>query len=111
MERRLRRHRHPLDIETLRKQIVKGGDQLILVFVPWWKRPKVEEPLKTYRSFLFLQDYFHQVTPFPRVRDLSSASSNPASAPRSPPPPPKPTSTPTCKSLTSPTSSVGLGWK
>ena len=59
-----------LDIETLRKQIGKGGDQLIPVFVPWWKRPMVEEPLKTYRSFLFHQDYFHQVTPFPRVRDL-----------------------------------------
>ena len=31
----------PLDIETLRKQIGKGGDQLIPVFVPWWKRPMV----------------------------------------------------------------------
>jgi hypothetical protein len=51
MERRLRRHRHPLDIETLRKQIGKGGDQLIPVLVPLWKRPMVEEPLKTYRSF------------------------------------------------------------
>ena len=31
----------PLDIETLRKQIGKGGDQLIPVFVPWRKRPMV----------------------------------------------------------------------
>jgi beta-phosphoglucomutase-like phosphatase (HAD superfamily) len=46
----------PLDIETLRRQIGKGGDQLIPVFVPWWKRPMVEEPLKAYRSFLFHQD-------------------------------------------------------
>jgi HAD superfamily hydrolase (TIGR01509 family) len=60
----------PLDIETLRRQIGKGGDQLIPVFVPWWKRPMVEEPLKTYRSFLFHQDYFPQVKPFPRVREL-----------------------------------------
>jgi beta-phosphoglucomutase-like phosphatase (HAD superfamily) len=60
----------PLDIETLRKQIGKGGDQLIPVFVPWWKRPMVEEPLKTYRSFVFHHDYFHQVKPFPRVREL-----------------------------------------
>jgi HAD superfamily hydrolase (TIGR01509 family) len=59
-----------LDIETLRRQIGKGGDQLIPVFVPWWKRPMVEEPLKAYRSFLFRQDYFHQVEPFPKVRDL-----------------------------------------
>jgi HAD superfamily hydrolase (TIGR01509 family) len=60
----------PLDIETLRRQIGKGGDQLIPVFVPWWKRPMVEEPLKAYRSFVFHQDYFHKVEPFPKVRDL-----------------------------------------
>jgi HAD superfamily hydrolase (TIGR01509 family) len=60
----------PLDIETLRRQIGKGGDQLIPVFVPWWKCPMVEEPLKTYRSFVFHQDYFSQVEPFPKVRDL-----------------------------------------
>ena len=30
-----------IDIKTLRKQIGKGGDQLIPVFVPWWKRPMV----------------------------------------------------------------------
>jgi HAD superfamily hydrolase (TIGR01509 family) len=60
----------PLDIETLRRQIGKGGDQLIPVFVPWWKYPMVEEPLKTYRSFVFHQDYFSQVEPFPKVRDL-----------------------------------------
>jgi HAD superfamily hydrolase (TIGR01509 family) len=60
----------PLDIETLRRQIGKGGDQLIPVFVPWWKRPMVEEPLKSYRSFLFHQDYFSKVQPFPKVRDL-----------------------------------------
>jgi HAD superfamily hydrolase (TIGR01509 family) len=60
----------PLDIETLRRQIGKGGDQLIPVFVPWWKRPMVEEPLKAYRSFLFHQDYFSKVQPFPKVRDL-----------------------------------------
>jgi HAD superfamily hydrolase (TIGR01509 family) len=60
----------PLDIETLRRQIGKGGDQLIPVFVPWWKRPMVEEPLKAYRSFLFHQDYFSKVQPFPKVRDF-----------------------------------------
>src|ERR1700753_2311990 len=60
----------PLDIKTLRKQIGKGGDQLIPVFVPWWKRPIVEHPLKTYRSYIFHQDYFTRVEPFPKVRDL-----------------------------------------
>src|ERR1700733_662271 len=64
----------PFDIETLRKQMGKGGDQLIPVFVPWWKRPMVEEPLKTYHSFLFHQDYFHHVTPLPRVRDTQASA-------------------------------------
>jgi HAD superfamily hydrolase (TIGR01509 family) len=54
----------------MRRQIGKGGDQLIPVFVPWWKRPMVEEPLKAYRSFLFHEDYFDRVKPFPQVREL-----------------------------------------
>ncbi|CAN5465600.1 HAD family hydrolase [soil metagenome] len=59
-----------LELEDLRRQIGKGGDQLIPVFVPWWKRPIVEEPLKTYRSFVFRSQYLSQVKPFPGVRDL-----------------------------------------
>ena len=59
-----------LDVETLRRQIGKGGDELIPVFVPWWRRSAVEEPLKTYRKFIFQQDYLHRVEPFPKVRDL-----------------------------------------
>jgi len=59
-----------LDVETVRRQIGKGGDQLIPVFVPWWKLPMIEESLKTYRSYLFHQDYFSKVRPFPKVREL-----------------------------------------
>ena len=59
-----------LDVETLRRQIGKGGDQLIPVFVPWWKRPMVEEPLKKFRSFVFHQDYFDKVRALPNVRDF-----------------------------------------
>src|SRR5581483_3301046 len=35
-----------LDRETVRRQLGTGGDELLPVFVPWWKREAVEEPLK-----------------------------------------------------------------
>ena len=59
-----------LELEEVRRQIGKGGDELIPVFVPWCKRPAVEEPLKTYRKFVFQADYMNQVKPFPQVREL-----------------------------------------
>ncbi|HEV2646729.1 MAG TPA: HAD family hydrolase [Acidobacteriaceae bacterium] len=60
----------PLDLEDVRRQIGKGGNELIPVFVPWWKRKYVAEPLKAYREYLFRADYMAQVKPFPAVRDL-----------------------------------------
>lgn len=59
-----------LEVEEVRRQIGKGGDELIPVFVPWWKRKTIEEPLKAYRKFIFETDYMGQVKPFPRVREL-----------------------------------------
>jgi HAD superfamily hydrolase (TIGR01509 family) len=59
-----------LDLETIRRQIGKGGDELIPVFVPWWKRKHVEEPLKTFRAHIFRERYLPQVQPLPRVRDF-----------------------------------------
>jgi HAD superfamily hydrolase (TIGR01509 family) len=59
-----------LELEDVRRQIGKGGDELIPVFVPWWKRKWVEEPLKRYRAHVFKADYMAQVKVFPRVRDL-----------------------------------------
>jgi HAD superfamily hydrolase (TIGR01509 family) len=59
-----------LELEDVRRQIGKGGDELIPVFVPWWKRKFVEEPLKRYRGHLFKAQYMRQVKVFPRVRDL-----------------------------------------
>ena len=32
-----------VQLEDVRRQIGKGGDELILVFVPWWKRKAVEQ--------------------------------------------------------------------
>jgi HAD superfamily hydrolase (TIGR01509 family) len=59
-----------LELEAIRRQIGKGGDELIPVFVPWWKRPMIEEPLKAYRKFIFQHDYLPKVEPFPGIRDL-----------------------------------------
>lgn len=59
-----------LELEQLRREIGKGGDELIPVFVPWWKRPVVEEPLKTYRKFIFQNDLRHKVTAIEGVRPL-----------------------------------------
>jgi len=59
-----------LEREAIRRQIGKGGDELIPVFVPWWKRKHVEDPLKAFRKYLFQQDYLSQVQPLPRVREF-----------------------------------------
>lgn len=59
-----------IDLETVRKQIGKGGDELIPVFVPWWKRKYVEEPLKAYRAHIFRTEYLPEVKPLPAVRDF-----------------------------------------
>lgn len=56
--------------EEALRQIGKGGDQLMPVFVPEWKLAAVEEPLDAYRKFLFQTDYLSGVRPFPRVREF-----------------------------------------
>jgi HAD superfamily hydrolase (TIGR01509 family) len=59
-----------VELEEVRRQIGKGGDELIPVFIPWWKRKSVEEPLKKYRQYIFRADYLSQVKPFPKAREL-----------------------------------------
>ena len=59
-----------VELEEVRRQIGKGGDELIPVFIPWWKRKSVEEPLKKYRQHIFRADYLSQVKPFPKAREL-----------------------------------------
>ncbi len=58
------------ELEAIRRQIGKGGDELIPVFIPWWKRKHVEEPLKEFRNLVFHQEFLSQVKPMPRVREL-----------------------------------------
>ncbi len=59
-----------LELEELRRQIGKGGDELIPVFIPWWKQEIVEEPLKTFRKFVFQHGLRQKVGPIPGVRPL-----------------------------------------
>ena len=59
-----------LELEELRRQIGKGGDELIPVFVPWWKRDIVEEPLEAYRKHLLKAEFLPRITPFPMVREF-----------------------------------------
>src|SRR6201989_1202651 len=58
----------PLELEAIRRQIGKGGDELIPVFVPWWKQPIVEEPLKRFRKYVFQAEFRHRVEPLPGAR-------------------------------------------
>jgi len=59
-----------LELEDLRRQIGKGGDELIPVFVPWWKRKHVEEPLKSLRKSLFQTEFRERVQALPRAREF-----------------------------------------
>jgi len=59
-----------LELEDIRRQIGKGGDELMPVFVPWWKRDAVEKPLEAYRKFVFQHDYMARVEPLPMAKEF-----------------------------------------
>ena len=59
-----------LELDALRRQIGKGGDELVPVFVPWWKEKCVAEPLKAYRKHLFETEFLSQVKPLPRAKEF-----------------------------------------
>ncbi len=59
-----------VELDTVRRQIGKGGDELIPVFVSWWRQEAVSEPLKAYRKFLFESEYLSQVKPLPRAKEF-----------------------------------------
>jgi HAD superfamily hydrolase (TIGR01509 family) len=60
----------PVELEQVRRQIGKGGDELIPVFVPWWKQKHVEAPMQALRAHIFHAEYLQQVKPIPRVREF-----------------------------------------
>jgi len=59
-----------LGVETIRRQIGKGGDELIPFFVPFWRSRILEDPLKAYRKLIFKQDYLNKIEAFPATREL-----------------------------------------
>ena len=42
-----------VELDEVRRQIGKGGDELVPVFVPWWKQKHVQEPLEARGSLCF----------------------------------------------------------
>ena len=54
----------------VRRQIGKGGDQLLPVFVDPDRLAREGEAIEAYRSELFRRDYLPRVRPFPGVRAL-----------------------------------------
>ena len=54
----------------VRRQIGKGGDQLMPVFLPEERVAREGETIEAYRSDLFKREYLSQVRPFPGVRAL-----------------------------------------
>ncbi len=61
---------HDIDYAAIRRQIGKGGDQLMPVFLSADEMRAKAEPLEKHRSAIFKQKYLPQVTAFPDVRDL-----------------------------------------
>ncbi len=52
------------------RQIGKGGDQVIPVFVPEADRERLEKPLKEFRKQIFHRDYMPRMVAFSQARDL-----------------------------------------
>jgi HAD superfamily hydrolase (TIGR01509 family) len=65
-----RRHGHEVPIEAVRRQIGKGADKLMPVFLPEDEVKRVGEKLKKERVALFREKYLPQAHVFPKVRDL-----------------------------------------
>lgn len=58
------------DPAVVRRQIGKGGDELMPVFLPAERVEREGEAIEAWRSDLFKRDYLDRVKPFPGVRAL-----------------------------------------
>ncbi|MGU3667117.1 HAD family hydrolase [Methylobacterium sp. A49B] len=58
------------DQADVRRQIGKGGDELMPVFLPEARVKREGEAIEAYRSDLFKRTYLPEVRPFPGVRPL-----------------------------------------
>jgi HAD superfamily hydrolase (TIGR01509 family) len=66
----LKKFGHEPPLAEIRKQIGKGSDQLLPVFLDPKELDKYGKQLEFYRSELFKRDYLAMVRAFPRVREL-----------------------------------------
>ena len=64
---------HKFGFDEIRKQIGKGGDQLLPVFLSEDERDKRGSELEAHRSALFKRNYLPGLRPFPKVPDLLRA--------------------------------------
>src|SRR5689334_19347412 len=61
---------HEIPFEDVRKQIGKGGDQLLPVFLTKEELEREGNALSEFRGNLFKEKYLSSVKPFPGVREL-----------------------------------------
>lgn len=66
----LREFGHEVALDDLRRQIGKGGDQLLPLFLPKDELDAVGKAVDERRSQIFKDRYLHDVQPFPMVREL-----------------------------------------
>ncbi len=66
----LAKYGHNVPFEDVRRQIGKGGDHLLPVFLSKRELDRLQEKIEKERSELFKQKYLPQVRPFPKVREL-----------------------------------------
>ena len=59
-----------IPVEELRKQIGKGGDQYLPVFLSEMEMRKIGKEVDEFRGRIFQKKYLPLVRPFPRVREL-----------------------------------------
>jgi HAD superfamily hydrolase (TIGR01549 family) len=59
-----------ISVHQIRRQIGKGADQLLPVFLSKQELDEVGQKLDEYRSELFKKEYLPQVKGFPKVREL-----------------------------------------
>src|SRR5690348_14361352 len=66
----LRHVGHDIPYDKIRRQIGKGGDQLMAALLAQGEVERQGEEIERYRSRLFQEKYLPRAAAFPRVRDL-----------------------------------------
>src|ERR1700712_3855856 len=60
-------------VGEVQRQIGKGGDQMLPVFVDKARLKEIEQPLKECKKKLFQEEYMPPLVPFPQARELMEA--------------------------------------